>query len=280
MEIKWYPCDLGDLSWVALYVLSDLHYGNPYSDIKRWNHNLEYVAQQPNSFVILNGDLCESSLRTSKGDIYKQVGSPQDQRDQVIEWLKPVKKKILGMTTGNHEQRIWKEAGIDISEDIAKGVGVTNYDPEGIWLNLKFSTGANRVTGRPYSYWVYTTHGYGGARTKGGKAVKAERLATHIRADIYGMSHDHEVNVAPLVRLDPNPKTYEKNGQRYGHAEAHRMELVKTNAYLKWGGYARSGGFSPPDLSTPAILLRGEDIPWVGPHYNSALCKPEVKVQS
>jgi len=43
--------------------------------------------------------------------------------------------------------------------------------------------------------------------------------------------------------------------------------LIKTNAYLKWGGYAEFGGFPPTDMATPLIRLltpqskHWEDLP-------------------
>ena len=37
--------------------------------------------------------------------------------------------------------------------------------------------------------------------------------------------------------------------------------LVKTNAFVKFGGYAEMGGFSPSDLSTPIINLLTPDSP-------------------
>ena len=105
-------------------------------------------------------------------------------------------------------------------------------------------------------FWGYFTHGYGGARTKAAKAVKVERLSTWIHADWYAMSHDHVVNVAPDIYLMPdNRGTMSEDGFLSGKVSAHREMLIKTNAYLKWGGYAEFGGFPPSDLTTPLIKL-------------------------
>ncbi len=40
-----------------------------------------------------------------------------------------------------------------------------------------------------------------------------------------------------------------------GRISAHRKMLVKTNAYLKWGGYSEFGGFPPTDMATPLVKL-------------------------
>jgi len=249
--------------------LSDVHYGNPLFSKKHFLGVVASIKVEPNVFTFLNGDMCESSIKTSKGEIYKQVGSPQDQRDWIIEQLYPIKDRILGVTTGNHEVRIWNEVGVDITKDIAEALGVP-YRPSGMLLKLSFGEGNNSTKGKPYVYWGYFTHGYGGARTKSAKAVKVERTATWIHADWYAMSHDHVVNAAPDVYLMPDNRTHlekdskgEETGFTVGKVVAHRKMLVKTNAYLKWGGYSEMGGFPPVDLTCPIIKLAGEGRPRV-----------------
>ncbi len=281
-ELLYYAVTLSrKLKYLELYILSDLHYGNEFCDMQRWLEMLEYIGETPEAYVILNGDLSESSLRSTKGDIFRQVGTPQDQRDWNIKQLQPIKHKVLGMTTGNHEDRIYNECGVDLSKDIAANLGCP-YDPDGVYLKISFGDNNNYTEGKPFVYWIYSTHGYGGARTKAAKAVKVERLATWLHADVYGMSHDHVVNVAPDVYLMPDPRTYaekdkdgELTGFMRGKVTAHRKELVKTNAYLKWGGYSRKLGFPPVDLITPTIWLAGTHKPW--PHAEKNR-RPEVRV--
>ncbi len=175
----------------------------------------------------------------------------------------------MGMTTGNHENRVYQETGIDISQDLACALGIP-YRPEGMLLKVSFGDDNNRTSGRPYVYWGYFTHGYGGARTKSAKTVKVERLSSWIDADWYVMSHDHVVNVAPDVYLQADPRTHKetlwkgKTTEReidVGHVSAHRKMLIKSNAYIKWGGYSEMGGFPPVDLETPIIKLSGEGKP-------------------
>jgi len=283
-EIVYYLSQLDtDFKWLELYYLSDLHYGNPFCDAKRWLRGLDYIRDTAQAHVVLTGDLCESSLRTSKGEIYKQVGTPQDQRDWNIEKLYPIRHKILGMCSGNHEDRIFNEVGIDITKDIAEALGVP-YDPDGMYLKVSFGDRNNWTQGRPFVYYSDSSHGYGGARTKAAKAVKVERQSTWLHADITTMSHDHVVNAAPDIFLMPDNRTtpQRKDGKltgfRTGKVVAHRKSLVKTNAFLKWGGYARKGGFPPSDLITPIIWLGGEEKPWPGPKSPSMELRKEVRV--
>jgi hypothetical protein len=263
MQLTYFAHQLpAEFEELLLFPISDIHYGNPLFSQRHLDKQLQYIEETPNAFTILNGDLCESTLKTSKGDIYRQVGTPQQQRDWVIKKLLPIKDKILGISTGNHENRIYEETGIDISLDIASALSVP-YRPEGILIKVSFGQGNNRTANRPYSYFIYATHGYGGARTKSAKAVKVERLATWIHADCYIMAHDHVVNVAPDVYLIPDNRTHvdQETGFMIGKVSAHRKLLVKSNAYLKWGGYSELKGFPPVDLECPTIKLKGTGEP-------------------
>lgn len=245
---------------------SDSHYGNHLFSKHHFQRHVKYILDTPNAVTFLCGDLCESSIRSSKGDIFKQVGSPQDQRDWIIEQLRPLSdaRKILGAVTGNHENRIWKEAGFDPTKDIAKALNIP-YRAEGMLVKTSFGSGNENHNDRPYTYYGYFTHGYGGARTSSAKAVKVERTSTFIHADFYVMSHDHVANAAPVIYLMPDnrTKTDEVTGFTTGKITAHRKLLIKSNAYIKWGGYSELGGFSPTDLETPIITLAGEGKPRV-----------------
>jgi len=272
-EPIYYAHTLGtELEEVLIVPISDVHYGNPLFSKKHFLKTLSFL-EKSNAYGFLNGDMCESTLRTSVGEIYHQVGSPEKQRDQIIEWLKPYKSKLFGAVDGNHENRIWREVGIHIIGDIAKALEIP-YRPEGLLHKISFGDGNRSTRDKPFVFWFYQTHGYGGARTKSAKAVKVERTATWIHADFYAMSHDHVVNVAPDVYLLPDPRTRaekdakgNETGFRIGRVTAHRKMLIKTNAYLKWGGYSEFGGFPPTDMATPLIRLltpyskHWEDLP-------------------
>jgi len=244
---------------IALVVLSDLHYGNMYFSEKHFHRTIDYIRRHPNTYCFLNGDLIEAVTKTSKGDVFRQVGTIDDQRDRIIEWLMPVRDRILGSVSGNHEHRIYESVGVDIAADIARALGVP-YRAEGMLYKLSLGDGNARVKGRPYVFWLYFTHGYGGARTKAAKAVKAERAGHWLHVDLVAMSHDHVVDASPDIYLVPDSRgTIDENGFLSGKVSVKRKMLVKTNAYLKWGGYAETKGFPPSDLTTPIISLLTPD---------------------
>jgi hypothetical protein len=264
-QIRWFGRILSkEIDSVKLVILSDLHYGNPYCSLKHFQRTLDFIKRTKNCFCLLNGDLCEAVIKSSKGDVFTQEVNPQQQRDDVISMLEPIKDKILGACTGNHESRIYRETGVDLTKDIASALSIP-YRVEGMLYKLSFGDGNDSHKGKPFVFWGYISHGYGGARTKSAKAVKVERAATWVHADFYAMSHDHVVNVAPSVYLMPDNRGTVKDGFLSGLVHAKREMLIKTNAFLRWGGYSESGGFPPSDLTTPLIqLLTPNSKEWDG----------------
>ena len=245
--------------------ISDVHFGSALFSLKNWKKTMEMVKRTPNMFVLLNGDLCDIAIVGSKSDVYSQIASPGDQRDWMIEQLTPIRDRILGMVSGNHENRIYNSTGLDISKDIAKALHVP-YRPEGLITKISFGSGNKGMPNAPFVYWCYQTHGYGGARTTAAKAVKVERTSTYIHADFYVMSHDHVANAAPVNYMMPNNNTArvkQDTGFEQGTVVCHRKMLIKSNSYLKWGGYGEAGGYSPNDLEAPIIKLAGEGKPRV-----------------
>lgn len=256
-ELNFFACTLPkemDEAWVV--PLSDVHFGNQFFSPKHFQRTVDVIKENPRIYTVLNGDLCDAVIKDSLGDIYHQVHTPQDQRDWIIAQLLPIRSKILGMTTGNHEERIARRVGVDISKDIAEALNIP-YRPDGLLLKISLGQGNSRHPDKPYIYWGYFTHGYGGARTKGAKNAKVERTAAYIHADFYVMSHDHDVNVTPAVYLLPDNRTHTDpdTGFIVGRVVAHRKMLIKSNAYMKWGGYGERGGFAPVDLEAPIIKL-------------------------
>ncbi len=257
MEFTYYSIELpSSLKILRIAPTSDVHYGNPSCSLKHLYQHIEYIKSDPTVYTFLNGDMIEAVTKQSKGEIHTQVGSPGNQRDFIIKLFKPIKHKVLGVTQGNHERRI---EDVDVAGDIAEALGVP-YRAEGMLLKISFGGGNSRHPEKPYVYWGYFTHGYGGARTKSAKAVKVERVGQWMHADFYVMSHDHVVNVSPDIYLLPDNRTHidPETGFRVGKLQAHRKMLIKSNAFLKWGGYAESGGFPPSDLTCPLIILNGE----------------------
>lgn len=253
--MKSVKCDLSNnYKNIELYILSDLHVGDPRCDIKKIRKRIGEIQNKDNAFCLLLGDLINNSTKTSVSDIYEEQLSPMKQMELVIELLKPISNKILGATSGNHEFRSYKTDGIDITRIICNELGIKNFDPVSLLLFIRFGKMQNGKkdaygAARRMSYSIYLTHGTGSGRTIGAKANGLQRLGQIVNADICVIGHTH----LPLTFKDMN---YEVDKP---HSVIREKETIYVNAgsSLNYGGYAEQYSLKPSSKADPIILLDG-----------------------
>lgn len=242
---------------VEVYGLGDFHVGNPCHSASTLKRFLDIIKDKPNAYCILNGDLAECIIPGGKIAIWGQTMTPQEQRDTLIKMLRPLKGKVLGVTRGNHEDRIYTATGMDICQDVAEAVGAY-YSPDGVWVEIALT---QRPPRHMETFFLYATHGYGGARTIGAKVSKAGRLASVVYADVYFVGHDHTQHYSDISFLMPDRRKHtNERGFSVGRAISHHQILVGCGAFVKWGGYSQRGQFQPTSLGTSKVtLIAGRD---------------------
>ena len=114
-EIKPIKINLEEDNNIQIYVLSDMHIGDVNADLPTLKKIIEHIRNTPNMYVILLGDILNTALKTSKSDIYSETLNVMEAQKLALELLLPIKDKILAMTPGNHENRVWKEVGVDLA---------------------------------------------------------------------------------------------------------------------------------------------------------------------
>lgn len=245
-----------DLKSIEVHTLSDLHLGDRNCDFKKIAEKLKEIEAKPNAYVILNGDLINNATTQSISDTYGETLSPMEQLHEAVGLLTPIKDRILAITSGNHENRTHRTDGIDLTEIMARELGVGDrYAPESVTLFLRVGeerrgrkiTGKNKV--RQISYVIYTTHGSGGGRKEGGKVNRLADLASIVDADIYIHSHTH----LPAIFKEAFFRTDIPNSTV---AEVNKL-FVNTNAWLRYGGYGEAQGYKPASTQSPVIYLDG-----------------------
>jgi len=238
-----------DLKEAEIHVLADLHLGDPHCDEKGIIERIRRIAETPNAYALLNGDLMNVATKTSVSDIYAETLTPMQQLNRAGAILAPLKGKILGGTIGNHCERIVRADSIDMMDILARELSFP-YCPDGILVFVKLGEHGGKKNYRQVVYSLYMTHGTGGARTMGGKANGIQRMAGVVDADIYVMSHVHTPSVfrESFFRVDvPNC------------AVAHTERLyVITGASMDYGGYAQRQIYNPASKISPVIRLRGD----------------------
>lgn len=243
------PSDWKD---ARIYILSDLHIGDPNADEHVISERIKQIADDPRGMVILNGDIMNTALRNSVSDVYGEKMTPMEQINYAVTLLSPIKDKIIGADTGNHEYRIYKNDGIDTMKMVCKELGVEKlYNPQGLLIFLQLGQRKrDKAKPSPQMYSIYTTHGTGGGRKEGAKAIRLADMASIVDADIYVHSHSH----LPMIMKE------RFNRVDVQHKVCYEVEklFVNDSAALKYGGYGQAQEFKPASVSSPVIHISGE----------------------
>lgn len=230
--------------------MADLHIGDPHCDFKEIVKKLEHIKNTENAYCILDGDLMDTAIQSSIGDTYGAVLQPMEQLSQCVKIFEPIKDKILAVLPGNHEHRIYKTDGLDITELMCSQLGIhTKYSPTTALLFVRFGKQKDHRPGKPFLYTIYATHGSGGGRREGGKVNRLADLASIVDADIYLHAHTH----LPLVFKE---SFFRVNSGNSSVAEAEKL-FVNCSSSLRYGGYGDAQGYKPASRTSPVIYLNG-----------------------
>jgi hypothetical protein len=177
------------------------------------------------------------------------------QIDFLCKFLLPIKDKIIGATTGNHEERVYRLDGIDITRLVCRELCVEDkYSPDGELIFLRFGDVSYRSKHRgPQWYSIYTTHGCGGGRTPGGAFNKLVALKGVVDADVYIQSHVHKPGVIPegFFRVSPTQNSVSQVKKLF----------ISTGGAIDYGGYGQRAMYAPSSKANPIInLLANEKI--------------------
>ena len=241
---------LGDYGSIEILPLADLHIGDIHSDGQKINEWLTYIKETENCFCILNGDLMNTAIRNSLSDGFAETLSPMDQLHQCVKLFEPLREKLLCVTGGNHERRIYRETSIDSTLLFCEQLSIGDrYTPESAVVFIQFGMQNPHRNNQPMLYSLYVTHGSGGGRKEGGKVNRLVELASIVDCDIYIHSHVHTPAIVrnSYFRVDTRKCTVRKVDKLF----------INTSSSLEYGGYGEIANFKPNSLETPKILLDG-----------------------
>ena len=232
---------------IKLYVLSDVHLGSKECDLFLVKKVIKFIKDTPNCYCILLGDILDMALKNSKSDIYSSSMSGADTQKLAIELLTPIKDKILAITPGNHENRVWRECGIDISLWLAEKLNLeNNYRANALAIQLTFGKDTNS---QPYHLTIFGQHGAYGSGRKLGSAMNAIEDMDGIicNADLYIRAHTHSPIQGSRKVLSFNDK---------GNIETKIKYYFNAPAFLGIGGYGLDKGYRPQDNSPSYLNIR------------------------
>jgi hypothetical protein len=173
-----------------------------------------------------------------------------EQLKECVRIFEPIKDKILAVLPGNHEHRIYKQDGIDMTSLLCSQLGIADkYSSTTALLFIRFGTNTAKGRNRRQLYTVYVTHGSGGGRREGGKVNRLADLASIVDADIYIHAHTH----LPLVFKEA---FFRVSGSNSSVSLVDKL-FVNSAASLNYGGYGDRQGFKPASKRSPVIYLHG-----------------------
>ena len=232
---------------IRIYPIADVHLGAAEHMTREWEQFCERVKDEQ-AYIILGGDLINNSTRNSVSNIFEEVMRPRDQKRLMVEMLKPIRDRILCMTTGNHERRN-KDVDDDPSYDIACKLDIEDVYRENIAF-LKIQIGNKELDGtRNPTYLLTVTHGAGGGMLTGGAVNRAERFAYVLDGDALILGHTHKpfVTQPSKIKIDPhNNKVTLKP-----------FKVISMTSWLQWGGYAAQKMLNPTSFCPQVITLCG-----------------------
>ena len=240
-----------DYKSIELLVLADYHYADPHSDHDAIRKDIDYVNSRENAYCVLAGDLLDCALKSSLGDCYVNL-SPMEELTAMMDLIQPIAHKVLAIVGGNHEARHYRTNGVDMTRLLARQLGIEDkYSPDTALVFLRFGSDKDHARRhRPILYTIYLTHGSGGGRKEGGKIQRLADYCQICDADLYIAGHVH---------LPASFKTGFARPSAANNSITYCTKLfVNSAAKLQYGGYGDTGGFKPPCIDTPHILLSGE----------------------
>lgn len=239
--------ELGNIDKLTIIPISDVHIGDKTANLKAFKEVLERIKKEPNTYTILNGDICNFAFKNSKSDVYEGL-SPMTEILEAIKYLEQIKSKVLVICSGNHEDRLIRDSNIDATYLIAKELGLEEvYSPSLWYLYLSFG---NTNKNRPALYTISGFHGSGSSTTSSGKLGKVKKMSQVVLADVYLMSHVHEpINTKGIIFVPD-----------YQHKSIVKKEMYYciSNSFVEYeGSYAEKMGLIPSNTGINEIELDG-----------------------
>ena len=181
---------------MELYLLGDMHIGTLACDVPLLKDFIAHIRKRPNARVLLMGDAIDAigpfdkRLDIETLDYDTRSGKPviDFQVDAACAILKPIAPIILGVLTGNHEEKVRTQSGSDPTYQICKELKI-KYLKWHVLAALDFTIGnsVHRVV-------LDAAHGRFAGRKAGGAMNRIYDIAGYFpTADIVARGHSHHL---------------------------------------------------------------------------------------
>lgn len=243
---------------ITIIPIADVHLGSPECMEQEFIKFIDTVAETPNVYLILGGDLIENGTRSSVGDsVFRQTMPPSQQKKEMANILSKVRDRCLCFTDGNHERRSGKDADDSPIYDIAAKLDLEDlYRPNIAFVNIalgrkEYDSGIRTASEQRPSYTIVVTHGSGGGIYTGAALNKAERFGWVIDGmDVLVVGHHHKpFSTQPgKIQIDV----------RNRKVSVKPFKVIGMTSWLKFGGYAAAAMMLPTSHCLQTLTLKGD----------------------
>lgn len=226
---------------IHLYPIGDTQIGSANFDESLFFSWRKRVLEDPIGYVVIVGDMLNNGLKTSKTNTYKEVMSPSQAKEWIIKEFRPIKDRLIGIITGNHELRSVTVADTCPLYDICLALGVEDLYRENAAF-MKISLG-KRSKDRQISYGIVLGHGVSHKKT-------ARFITTVDGADIFitGHTHDPQSRFPAKIVMDMHNERTKIVGICH----------IIVPSFDRFGGYTLRDMYEPQDSNVfPIIKLDG-----------------------
>ena len=179
-----------------VYLLGDIHCGRIGVTYSKLEEAIDMIAADKTSYAALMGDQVEAIVPSDKrfapseqDGLYKRTS---EQCEMIAGHLQPIKKQIISILNGNHEEKV--SAVLNCSDAITKELGIT----------LKSGSRTNKVH-LTDNIRLWLTHGSSGCNSMAGdpeqiernEAISIKRKLRRLSADciVMAMGHVHKLRI-------------------------------------------------------------------------------------
>lgn len=236
---------------ITIYPIADVHLGALEFARKEWEGFVQRVESSPNTYLILAGDLLNNTTRSCRfaNPLGDDIMRPREAKRVMVEYLTPIRDRLLCCVSGNHERRTIKDSDQDLCLDIMDALGVGHLYRENLAF-LRLQLGQRPSEKKPNSTYIFTVaHGASNGALTGAAVNSAEAFASMIDGglDCFVSGHVHKGFVTKPAKICIDA--------RNGAVSMRHYTVLSCVSWLNYGGYAAQRLLRPAYTSDPQIIF-------------------------
>lgn len=236
---------------LTIIPIADVHLGSKECMEDKFISFINNLAETPNVYLVLAGDLCNNATRSSVSNIFEERYRPADQKRMMAKILEPVRDRILCAVPGNHEGRSGKDADDCPMYDIMCKLDIEDRYRENIAF-VKIRCGKVEQNGlKNPTYVLAVMHGTGGGMLTGGAVNRNERFGYVLDGvDCVIAAHTHKPAITQPAKIKVDPFN--------NKVSVVPFKVITATSWLEYGGYAARKMLLPASHSLQTVTLRGK----------------------